>query len=661
MKTLARAIPLRCVPSERGPHAFARMRPLSPRTHLFWRLAVPAKKHHDDSAPKLWQRALMSPHSILRWSRLCAVPLALTLATACASAPEKTTPPAVAPAPSAQPPMDTATPDSAFGELAARFLQRYLATFPVRATEAGDHSHDGEWHDLSVEGDQAILKFVEDTRAELAKIPREGLSVQNAIDAKILESQLNWAVFSVSELREPENNPMVYTGLIGDGFDPLVSRNFAPVDERMKSVLGRLRGVPRLVEVAKKRLGKPPKIHTETAIAQNKGLIDLMKSELPSHFGEVPALKTDLDTAAKAAAVALEDFGTFLEKEVLPRSDGSFRLGRERFAKKLGFYLEDDVQVDALAKEARELLDKTQGEMLDTSKELWPLIMKGPFPKTDTAAQKKDVIRKVLAKVAEERPTDKTIVADAQKWLDEATKFVREKDLVRVPDEPCQVIEMPEYRRGVSVAYCDSSGPLEKKPETFYAIAPTPKDWSKERVASFYREYNASMLAELTIHEAMPGHFLQLMHNNRFKSDIRAVFGSGPFVEGWAVYTEWLMAKHGFGGPKVRLQRQKMVLRMCANAIIDHGIHAGTMEEKEALDLMRDEAFQEEGEAVGKWKRARLTSAQLTTYFYGFTEMMKLRAWAEAQPGFNERAYNDKVISFGSPAMRHIRTLMTGG
>ena len=151
------------------------------------------------------------------------------------------------------------------------------------------------------------------------------------------------------------------------------------------------------------------------------------------------------------------------------------------------------------------------------------------------------------------------------------------------------------------------------------------------------------------------------MHNNRFRSDIRAVFGSGPFVEGWAVYTEWLMAKHGFGGPKVRLQRQKMVLRMSANTLLDHGIHAGTMEEKEALDLMMKEAFQEEGEAVGKWKRARLTSAQLTTYFYGFTEMMKLREVAEKKPGFSERAYHDKLLSFGSPAMRHIRALMNEG
>jgi uncharacterized protein (DUF885 family) len=168
------------------------------------------------------------------------------------------------------------------------------------------------------------------------------------------------------------------------------------------------------------------------------------------------------------------------------------------------------------------------------------------------------------------------------------------------------------------------------------------------------------MLAELTVHEAMPGHFLQLMHNNRFPSQLRAVLSSGPFVEGWAVYTEWVMAKYGFGGPKVRLQQQKMILRLSVNAILDHEVHAGALDEKGALDLMMNEAFQEEGEAVGKWKRARLTSAQLTTYYYGFTEMMALRSELDKQPGFTERAYHDKMLSFGSPSMRHIRAIMTG-
>ncbi len=157
----------------------------------------------------------------------------------------------------------------------------------------------------------------------------------------------------------------------------------------------------------------------------------------------------------------------------------------------------------------------------------------------------------------------------------------------------------------------------------------------------------------------MPGHYLQLMHNNPFTSKLRAVFASGPFVEGWAVYAEWMMAEHGFGGPRVKLQRQKMMLRTCANAILDHDIHAGTMDEQAALALMKNEAFQEDGEAVGKWKRARLSSAQLTTYFFGFTELLKLRRAVESQPGFSERAYHDRLLSWGSPPMKYVRQLVT--
>jgi uncharacterized protein (DUF885 family) len=236
---------------------------------------------------------------------------------------------------------------------------------------------------------------------------------------------------------------------------------------------------------------------------------------------------------------------------------------------------------------------------------------------------------------------------------------VKKHDLVRVPEEPCRVIEMPEYRRGVAVAYCDSSGPAGAEAGDLLRHLPhTQATGTRSASSRIYREYNRTMLFDLTVHEAMPGHFLQLMHANRFPSKLRAVFQSGTFIEGWAVYSEWLMARHGFGGPAVRLQRQKMMLRVCANTLLDHGVHAGTMTEEQALALMKDEAFQEDGEAVGKWRRARLTSAQLSTYFYGFSQMMKLREKYEKTPGFTERAYHDRLLSSGSPSLRLLAVTM---
>ncbi|NUP06599.1 MAG: DUF885 domain-containing protein [Polyangiaceae bacterium] len=555
----------------------------------------------------------------------------------------------------------TATPSAAddrFATVAKTFLESYLERQPVRATEAGDHRFDDRWPDLSEEGDNALRSFIASTRKDVAAAESAALSLQSRVDAAMLKNQLDLMEMAVDELKPTENDPLVYMAVLGDGLDPLVTREFGTPESRAKALRLRLEGVPGIVAIAKRRLKRPPRIHTQTAIDQNKGLVDLCTSGFDSIVKAVPAEKEGIERAAKKAKDALTELQTFLEKELLPRSDGDFRLGAKRFEKKLRLILDDEVDAEAQKAEALAYLHATQLEMVDTAKELWPELMKTPWKEPATDADRKAVVKTILTKLAEDRSTDATVVKDIETTLASATDFVRQHDLVRLPEEPCSIIEMPEYRRGVAVAYCDASGPLEPKPETFYAISPTPKGWPKKRVESYYREYNRSMLHDLTVHEAMPGHFLQLMHNNRFPSKLRAVFSHGAFVEGWAVYGEWLMAKHGYGGPKVRMQRQKMALRMAANAVLDHGVHAAGMTEKQAMDLMMGEAFQEEGEAVGKWRRACLTSAQLTTYYYGFSQMMKLRKTYESRPGFKERSYHDRLLSFGSPSPRHVASLM---
>ena len=535
--------------------------------------------------------------------RLAAFLMSTALACSTARAPAPVAPPApvaaVAPAPSA---------DQAFEAFARQFLDAYLRRAPDEATLAGEHRYDATWPDVSAAGEAADRAFLADTRAALAAMPREALSVQNRIDAAILDDRVRYGLFVIDELKPRERNPLTYVGLIGDGLDPLVTRSFGTRAQRLTSLAGRLEGVPAIVAVAKQRLAHATKVHTETAIQQVKGLIELVEIELPAQFAAEPALRDRLAAAARTAGAALHELEAFLARDLLPRADGSFRLGRARFTTALGFALGEDVDIDAFAASARALLTATQAEMVATATQIWTDDKLGPLPALKTAAQQKAFVRRVLDHVATDRPTNTTILADAKAWLDQATAFVRAHDLVRVPDEPVAIIEMPEYKRGVAVAYCDSSGPLEATPETFYAIAPTPTDWPAARVASFYRE--------------------------------------------------WLMAEKGFGGPRVKLQRQKMILRLAANAILDHGVHAGQLDEAAALALMKDEAFQEDGEAVGKWKRAQLSSAQLSTYFYGFTELLKLRRIAEAQPGFTERAYHDRLLSWGSPAMKYVRQLL---
>jgi len=246
--------------------------------------------------------------------------------------------------------------------------------------------------------------------------------------------------------------------------------------------------------------------------------------------------------------------------------------------------------------------------------------------------------------------------------LKSTTEFVRNKDLVSLPEEPVKVVVMPEFKRGVAVAYCDPSGPLEKRGETFFAISPTPSDWSTARVESFFKEYNNHMVQDLTVHEAMPGHYLQLAHSNHFRAPtlIRSILRSGLFAEGWAVYAERLMADNGYGGPEVRMQQLKMRLRMILNAILDAQIHAGTMTEKQAMALMIEEGFQEEGEAAGKWRRAQLTSAQLPTYYIGNLEIEAIRKDYLVKHGSRtpERAMHDAMLSFGTPAPKYVRELL---
>jgi uncharacterized protein (DUF885 family) len=391
-----------------------------------------------------------------------------------------------------------------------------------------------------------------------------------------------------------------------------------------------------------------------------QGAVGFVRDGLSPLLDRTPQMKKDLAPLQEKTALALEDYKKWLQSDLLPRSDGDFRLGMEKFRKKLRFALASDLSVEEIMKRAQADLAATQTAIYETALPLY----KKYYPKADQATlnDKKKVTTGVLDKLAEQHPDDDTIVSFAQKIVGEATDFVRQHDLVTVPDKPLKVIVMPEFKRGQGIAYCDSPGPLEKNGETFFACEPTPKDWPEERKKSFYREYNNFMVRDLTVHEAMPGHYLQLAHANEFRAPtlVRAIFRSGTFIEGWAVYTEQMMAEAGYGGQEVKMQQLKMRLRVIVNAMIDQGIHTANMSEQDALNLMMKEGFQQEGEAVAKWKRARLSSTQLSTYFVGVTEHLDLRERAKRKTGaaFDLKKYNNSVLSFGSPPAKYVAELL---
>jgi uncharacterized protein (DUF885 family) len=284
------------------------------------------------------------------------------------------------------------------------------------------------------------------------------------------------------------------------------------------------------------------------------------------------------------------------------------------------------------------------------------------LPEQPTPEQQQAAIKAALELANAERTPRTGVVEYARQTLRETTDFVRAKNFVTVPDEPLEIIVMPEFQRGVAVAYCDSPGPLDKGQRTFYAVSPIPDEWTDAQVDSFLREYNTRSIANLTIHEAMPGHYLQLAHSNRYPSTLRAMLGSGPFIEGWAVYAERVMQEQGFrgGDPLMQLVRLKWYLRSITNAIMDSAIHVDGMTRDEAMRLMVETGFQEEREAAGKWVRAQLSSAQLSTYFVGYQEHSDLRAAAEQRAGgkLDIKSYHDQVLSYGSPPVRLVRALM---
>jgi uncharacterized protein (DUF885 family) len=554
-----------------------------------------------------------------------------------------------------------ATPqDDAFQKIAHDYIEQYLQSNPEDATELGDHRFDGQVTDYSSDAQAKDLATQKEFQSKLNAIDGSQLTGADNVDFRILKENIDYKIFQAEELKELEWNPLVYMQSLANSLYLLVARDFAPAEKRIPNLRQRMEEIPGVIAQAKANLQHPPRVHTETAIEQTQGAINLVREGLAPVLDQARETKKQLAPLPEKTAAALADYKKWLQNDLLPRSDGDFRLGTEKFRKKLRFALASDLSMEEIMKRARTDLQQTQTAIYETALPLY----KKYFPNADAAtlADKHKVTAAVLDKLAEQHPDDATVVGYAQKVLTEAIDFVKQHNLVTVPSAPLDVIAMPEFKRGVAIAYCDSPGPLDKNGKTFFAVAPTPKDWSKERKDSFFREYNNYMIRDLTVHEAMPGHYLQLAHANEFHAPtlVRAIFRSGTFIEGWAVYCEQMMAEQGYGGPEVKMQQLKMRLRAIANAILDQSIHAGNMSEQQAMDLMMKEAFQQEGEAVAKWKRARLTSAQLSTYFVGATEHLDLRAADQKKLGkdFGLKKYNDQVISYGSPPVKYVRELM---
>ena len=603
----------------------------------------------------------------MRRSLLAVALLAVALLTAALAACQSTTPPAPsAPAASTISSATDAVANAKFADLSKRWLDGWMQLNPVSATQLGDHRFDSEVDDLSATGRQKAVDFSKQLLAQLDAMDAGKLSRENQVDAAILRNQLRSDIWSFDTFQSWAWDPQVYNSLAGGAIYNLMAREFAPMPQRLKSATSRMEKIPVIFAQMRANLdpARVPRIHAETVAKQNAGVLSLVDEFITPNADQLTGEdRKRLDTAVANLRQAVADQQTWLDKTLVPNAKGDFRIGQKLYDEKLKFSLNSALSRAEIKQRAQAEIKRVRSEMYAIARTVLKDKPNAPSsPDAPSSTQQQNAIEAALALAYAQRPARDQVVAAAKQALSDATAFVRQKDLVTVPNDPVKVILMPEFQRGVAVAYCDSPGPLDKGLDTYFAISPIPDDWSKQQADSFLREYNSRMIQLLTIHEAMPGHYLEGAHSAQFPSTLRAVLRSGLFAEGWAVYTENMMTDAGYmgGDPLFRLVQLKFYLRTIANAILDQGVHVDHWSREQAMQLMTQQAFQQEREASGKWVRAQLSSAQLPTYFVGVQEQFDLRKAMQAKLGdkFNLKAYHDQVLSYGAPPVRYVHELM---
>jgi uncharacterized protein (DUF885 family) len=553
--------------------------------------------------------------------------------------------------------------EAALADFFKTALEAQMKSAPLDATRLGNHDYDDRLDDLSAKARSVNL---ERTRLVLVDLPKKvdfnKLSRSGQIDYEIFKHDLERSVWLAENFNPFENDPRVYNEYISDSVYLLLTQSTVPRERTVKNVASRMAFIPQIVEAAKANLRNPPKVYVETAIRQNKGSIAFYESGIYELAGETPQLSEIKPVAAKILP-ALREYQKFLEEVLLPRATGDWRIGKEKFARKLDFELNAGLTAEQVIRDAESEFDRVERDMYIIARQLWGTTFPGKALPADTAEGQRDTIRLVLAELNKDHGKAEDLVKDARATVANIKKFITEKDILRLPEpDRCQVLEMPEFQRGFSVAYLNQAPPLDNKANSVYAVSPPPKEWDARKVDSYLQEYNRNMLQILTIHEAFPGHYVQLEYSNRHPSLIRRVLFSGVFAEGWAVYTEQMMLDQGYGRGDLalRLNQLKWYLRSVANAILDNKMHSTNMTDEEGLAFLTQRAYQSEGEALGKIVRAKLSSCQLSTYFVGRMAFYRLRQDVEKEQSdkFDLGRYHEAVLDHGTLPVKYLPELV---
>jgi uncharacterized protein (DUF885 family) len=542
------------------------------------------------------------------------------------------------------------------------YLEEAFRRRPLEATRLGDHRFDHLLDDISAKARAGWTTHYRQTLVELpkkidyAKLPRSA-----QIDYEIFKHNLTASLWLAENTRPFENDPRTYIDYLSDSIYLLLTQSTQPKATNIRNCVARMAHFPKIIAAAKENLRHPPRVILETAIRQTGGAINFYERGIYEVSGENPRL-SELRPAAERVVPLLKEYLKFL-KELLPQAKGEWRLGKEKFARKLDLELDANLSADEVLKEAEADFVRVERDMYIIARQLWSGTHPGkPLP-PDDAKGRSETIRLVLDQLNREHGKAEDLVRDARASVERIKTFITANDILRLPKpDQCKIIEMPEFRRGNSLAYLDPAPPLDSKAPSYYAISPPPSGWDARRVETLLQEYNSRMLQILTIHEAYPGHYVQLEYSNRHPSLIRRVLFSGVFAEGWAVYTEQMMLDQGYGksDPALRLNQLKWYLRSVANAILDHKMHCTNMSDEEALAFLTRRAFQSEGEAVAKIIRAKQSSCQLSTYFVGRLAFYRLRQQIQREMGesFQLGRYHEAVLDHGTLPVKYLPELV---
>jgi uncharacterized protein (DUF885 family) len=560
-------------------------------------------------------------------------------------------------------PAAEAAEDAKLSAFFQSYLDEHFRRQPLEATELGDHRFDSLLEDISPQARDGWLAFARRTLKELPRqVDYKGLSRDGQIDFEIFQHELRREIWLSENTHPFEEDPRTYGSYLNDSVYLLLTQSTLPKEANISNCLARMAEIPRIIAAAKTTLRHPPKPILETAIRQNRGAISFYETDIFELAGETEQ-QDKLKASAATVAGQLKDYQKYLEGDLMTRATGQWRLGKEKFKRKLELVLDSGMSADEVLADAEAEFARVRGEMYVVARQLWPAYFPKAVLPADDAEGRRETITKVIEAVNQEHGQAKNLVADARATVEKIKAFIRQRNYLRLPEpDLCQVIEMPEFRRVNSLAYLDNAPPLDPKASSYYAVSPPPSDWTPEQVKSFLEEYNSHMLQILTIHEGYPGHYVQLERANRNPSLIRRVYQSGPFVEGWAVYGEVTMLNEGYGGGdlRLRLMQEKFYLRAVANAILDHKMHCTEMSDEEAMKFLTEDAFQSEGEAKLKLIRAKQSSTQLSTYFVGRMAHYRLHQQIERELGdkFDLARYHEAVLSHGSIPVKYLSELV---